>query len=118
MHRAVARGRFYTQNYFNRVTSLTKSIQLTYRKLYTLGIYLIVNKTIKRFIRRALEIINIPSKLILKGFKIQVLANKGYIINQLQHIRDNNRDLVNLNKYFTKEEGFLKIQVVILDLLT
>jgi hypothetical protein len=30
---------------------------------------------------RASEIVNIPLKLIPKGFKIWVLANKGYILD-------------------------------------
>ena len=67
---------------------------------------------------RAPEIINIPSKPTPEGFKIWVLANKGYVLNQLQHARGNNGGPVNLNKYFTKEEGFLKTQAVVLDLLT
>ena len=103
---------------FNRVSKLAKYIQLTYRKLYSPSTYLTVNKTIKRFIGRAPKIINIPSKLIPKGFKIWVLANKGYILNQLQYIRGNKVGLVNLDEIFTKEEGFLKTQAVVLNLLT
>ena len=63
------------------------------------------------------KIINIPTKLIPKGFKIQVLVNEDYILNWLQYIRSNKAGLVNLDKIFTKE-GFLKIQVVVLNLLT
>jgi hypothetical protein len=66
---------------FNRVNKLIKYIYLTYRKLYSPSIYLIVDKTIKYFIGRIPEIINILSKLIPKGFKIWVLVNKGYILD-------------------------------------
>jgi len=62
---------------------------------------------IKRFIGCAFKIINIPSKLIPKGFKIWVLANEGYILNWLWHARGNKVGPVNLDKVFT-EEGFLK----------
>ena len=62
------------------------------------------------------KIINIPSKLTPEGFKIWVLTNKGYILNQLQHTRGNG-GLVNLDESFTKDEGFLKTQVVILNLI-
>ena len=55
---------------FNRVDKLTKYICLTYRKLYSPGTHLAANKTIKRFIGRAPKIVNIPSKLTPKGFKI------------------------------------------------
>ena len=55
---------------FNRVNNLTKYICLTYRKLYSPSTYFVVNKTIKRFIGRVPKIINIPSKLIPKCFKI------------------------------------------------
>ena len=102
---------------FDQVANLTKYIRLTYRKLYTPSAYLIVNKTIKRFIGRAPKIVNISSKPTLEGFKIWVLANKGYILDQLQHTRGN-RGLVNLDESFTKDEGFLKTQAVILNLIT
>ena len=106
------------QSTFNRVNKLIKYIRLTYRKLYNPSTYLAVNKIIKRFIGRAPKIVNIPSKLSPKGFKIQVLVNKGYILNQLWHVRGDKVGLVNLDKTFTKEEGFLKTQVVVLNLLT
>ena len=66
---------------------------------------------------RAPKIINIPSKLTPEGFKIQVLANEGYILNWLWHMRGDKVGLVNLDKTFTKE-GFLKTQAVVLNLLT
>jgi Transposase IS4 len=92
---------------FNSVNKLTKYIRLTYRKLYRPGTRLIVNETIKRFMGRAPEIINIPTKPTPKGFKIWVLANEGYILNWLWHARGNKAGLVNLDKTFT-EEGFSK----------
>ena len=73
---------------------------------------------INRFIGHTPEIINIPSKPTPEGFKIWVLANKGYVLNWLWHARGDNGGPVNLNKYFTKEEGFSKTQAVILNLLT
>jgi hypothetical protein len=56
---------------------------------------------------RAPEIVNIPSKLMPKGFKIWVLANEGYILDWLWHARGNKAGLVNLDEIFTKE-GFSK----------
>ena len=57
---------------------------------------------------RTPKIVNIPTKPTPKGFKIQVLANKANILNQLQYARGNNGGLVNLDKIFTKDKGFLK----------
>ena len=36
---------------------------------------------------RAQEIVNISSKLTPEGFKIWVLANKGYVLDWLYHAR-------------------------------
>jgi hypothetical protein len=66
---------------FNRINDLSKHVRLLYRKLYTLGTHLAVNKTIQRFTGRTKEIVNIPSKLTLEGFKIWVLGNEGYILD-------------------------------------
>jgi hypothetical protein len=66
---------------------------------------------------RAPKIINIPSKPTPEGFKIWVLTNEGYILNWLWHARGNG-GLVDLDESFTKDEGFLKTQAVVLNLIT
>ena len=65
---------------------------------------------------RASEIITILSKPTPEGFKIWILVNKGYILDFIQHTKGNKKGLVNLDQSFT-EEGFLKTQAVVLDLL-
>jgi len=62
------------------------------------------------------EIVNIPSKPTPEGFKIWVLANKGYILDFMWHAKDNKEGPVDLDPLFT-EEGFSKTQAVVLDLL-
>ena len=62
------------------------------------------------------KIINILLKPILEGFKIQILINKGYILDFIQYIKGDKKGPVNLNQSFTKE-GFLKTQVIVLNLL-
>ena len=57
---------------------------------------------------RAPEIINILIKPTPKGFKIWVLANQGYMLDWLWHIKGNKKGLVNLDTAFLKE-GFTKI---------
>lgn len=54
------------------------------------------------------KIINISLKPMLEGFKIWVLINQGYVFNQIQYAKGDNKGLVDLNTAFTKE-GFLKI---------
>jgi hypothetical protein len=69
------------KNTFTRINELAKHIRLTCRKLYAPRTHLTVNKTIQRFMGRAPEIVNIPSKPTPEGFKIWVLANEGYILD-------------------------------------
>ena len=66
---------------------------------------------------RASKIINIPSKPTPEGFKIWVLANKGYILDWLWYTKGDKKGPVNLDTSFTKDKGFSKTQAVVLDLL-
>ena len=77
-----------------------------------------VDETIKHFMGRAPEIVNISNKPTPEGFKIWILANEGYVLDWLWHVRGDNGGPVDLDEYFTKEEGFSKMQAVVLDLLT
>ena len=65
---------------------------------------------------RTPKIVNIPSKLIPEGFKIWILANKGYILDFMWHAKGDKKGLVNLDKSFINK-GFLKTQAVVLNLL-
>ena len=67
---------------------------------------------------RALEIVNILLKLTLEGFKIWVLANKGYVLDQIQHAKGKNKGPVDLDTLFTQDKGFLKTQAVVLNFIT
>ena len=62
---------------FDRDDKLAEHIRLTCRMLYTPGTHLAVDETIRRFMGRAPEVVNIPSKPTPQGFKILVLANEG-----------------------------------------
>ena len=62
------------------------------------------------------KIINILFKSIPKGFKVQVLVNKGYILDFIWHTKGDKKGPVNLDKFFINK-GFLKIKAVVLDLL-
>jgi len=92
---------------FNQIDKLAEHIWLTYRKLYTPGTHLAVNETIQRFMGYIPEIVNILSKLTPKGFKIWVLANKGYILDFMWHAKGNKKGPVDLDESFINK-GFLK----------
>ena len=46
-----------------------------------------------------------------------MIANQGYILGWLWHAKGDGEGPVDLNKYWIKEEGFLKVQAVVLNLL-
>ena len=61
------------------------------------------------------KIVNILSKPTPEGFKIWILANKGYILDFIQHAKGDKKGPVDLNKSFI-DKGFLKTQAVVLNL--
>ena len=85
------------QNTFKRIKDLSKEFRLALIKYYKPRIHLTVNKIIKCFTGRTPKIINILTKPTPKGFKIQVLANQGYVFNQMFYIKSDNKGLVNLD---------------------
>jgi hypothetical protein len=66
---------------FDRVDKLSKYLQILCRRYYKPGCHLAVDETIERFMGRAPEIVNIPSKPTPEGFKIWVFANQGYVLD-------------------------------------
>jgi len=60
---------------FDRVDELSEHLRILCRCYYKLGCHFAVDETIERFMGRAPEIVNIPSKPTPEGFKIWVLAN-------------------------------------------
>ena len=87
-------------------------------RYYKPGIHLTVNEMIERFTSYTFEIINIPTKPTPEGFKIWILGNQGYILNWMFYIKGDNKGPADLDKYWVEEEGFSKIQVVVMDFLT
>ena len=61
---------------------------------------------------RVPEIVNIPSKPTPEGFKIWVLANRGYVLDWLWHAKGDKKGPVDLDKAFL-DEGFIKTQAVV-----
>ena len=106
------------QSIFERIEELSKELRLALMRYYKPGIHLTVNKMIERFTGRASEIVNIPTKPTPEGFKIQILGNQGYVLDWMFYAKGDNKGLVDLDKYWVEEEGFLKTQAVVIDFLT
>ena len=103
---------------FEKLEPLSEHLREQFKKYWTAGTHLTVDETIQRFMGRAKEIVNIPTKPEPEGFKIWVLANCGYVLDWLYHCKGDNKGPVDLNDFFTKELGFPKTQAVVLDLLS
>ena len=59
---------------------------------------------------------NIPTKPIPEGFKIWVLANQGYVLDWMFYAKGTGKGPYDLDTSFI-EDGFTKIEAVVLDLL-
>ena len=67
---------------------------------------------------RAHEVVNIPSKLTPEGFKIWVLANQGYVLDWMYHVKGDRAGPIDLDDFWTEDRGFSKTQAVVLDLVS
>ena len=64
-----------------KLEPLSDTLRQVFKKYWKTGTHLAVDETIQRFMGRAKEIVNIPSKPTPEGFKIWVLANEGYVLD-------------------------------------
>ena len=103
---------------FDKLEPLSEHLREQFKKYWATGTHLAVDETIQRFMGRAKEIVNIPTKPEPEGFKIWVLANCGYVLDWLYHCKGVDHGPVDLNEFFTKKLGFSKTQAVVLDLLS
>ena len=103
---------------FEKLEPLSEHLRERFKKYWTTGTHLAVDETIQRFMGRAKEIVNIPTKPEPEGFKIRVLANCGYVLDWLYHCKGDKYGPVDLNDFFTKQLGVSKTQAVVLDLLS
>ena len=104
---------------FQKLQPLSDYLRQAFKKYQDAGSYLAINETIIRFTGRVKETVNIPSKPKPKGFKIQVLANTGYILDQAYYTKGNSKydRPQDIYSFQTKDLGFSNIQAVILDLV-
>jgi Transposase IS4 len=100
---------------FQKIEPLNEHLREKMKEYWNPTTDLAVDEAIQRFIGRAKEISNIPSKPTPEGFKIWCLANAGYILDWLFHAKGTGP--VDLDDYWTEDRGFSPTQAVVLDLL-
>jgi hypothetical protein len=100
---------------FDKVEPLNEELRNDMMRLWTPTTHLAIDEAIQRFLGRAKETVNIPSKPTPEGFKIWVLANCGYILAWLFHARGTGPVL--LDDYWTRSRGFPPTQAVVFELL-
>ena len=79
-----------------------------FKKYWETGTHLAVDETIQRFMGRASEPVNLPSKPVPEGFKIWVLANQGYILDWMCHAKGEDGGPVDLDDFWKEWMGFSK----------
>ena len=94
---------------FEKLEPLNDHLRQQFKIYWKIGTHLAVDKTIVRFMGRASETVNIPSKPIPERFKTWLLRNEGYIFDWLYHAKDIQSGPVDLDNFWTDNLGFSKI---------
>ena len=102
---------------FDKLEPLNDHLRQSYKRYWATGTHLAVDKTIVRFMGRASETVNIPTKPIPEGFKIWVLANGGYVLDWLYYAKGDRLGPIDLDDFWTEDLGFSKTQAIVLDLV-
>jgi hypothetical protein len=98
---------------------MAQELRTTFRTYWEPGTHVSVDECIEGFCGRSPDIVNIPTKPTPIGYKIWVLAEAGYILDFLFHVRGGltTQDPQGLQKKWL-QMGFSKTQAVVLELLT
>ena len=102
-----------------KVDPISKLLLSSFQRYWKPGTNVAVDECIEGFTGRANDIVNIPTKPTPIGFKIWVLADRGYVRNLLWHVKGDKKDQgpQGLRKIW-EEKGFSKTQAVVLELMT
>ena len=105
---------------FAKLEPLNDTLRQAFKKYWKIGTHLAIDESIQRFLGRAKEIVNIPSKPTPEGFKIWILANEGYVLDWMYHAKGRGKQEgpQDLDDFWTEDLGFNKTQAVVLDLVT
>jgi hypothetical protein len=102
-----------------KVNPLWKLLSSSFQCYWKPGRDLAIDECIEGFTGRTPDIVNIPTKPTPIGFKIWVLADNGYVLDLLWHVRGDDKDQGPQGLRTTwKELGFSKTQAVVLELMT
>jgi len=102
-----------------KVNPLWKLLSPSFQRYWKPGRDVAIDECIEGFTGRTSDIVNIPTKPTPIGFKIWVLADNGYVLDLLWHVRGDDKDQGPQGLRTTwKELGFSKTQAVVLELMT
>ena len=103
---------------FDKLKKLFEHLRHAFKQYWSIDTHLTVDESIQRFQDRSVVTVNISSKPVSKGYKIWVLVNAGYVLDWLFYVKGDKLGPIDLDDWWIKDEGFLKTQAVVLDLLT
>ena len=102
-----------------KVDPLWKLLSLSFQRYWKPGRDLAIDECIEGFTGRTCDIVNIPTKPTPIGFKIWVLADNGYVLDLLWHVKGDGQNQGPQGLRTTwREQGFSKTQAVVLELMT
>ena len=108
------------QSPYDKLEPLSSHLRRKFKQYWKTGKHIAIDETIQRFMGRAWETVNIPTKPTPEGYKIWVLAQAGYVLDWLYHIKGDkaNEGPVGLDKKWTYRLGFSRTEAVVLQLMT
>ena len=102
-----------------KVDPLSKLLLSSFQRYWKPGTNVAVDECIEGFTGRANDTVNIPTKPTPIGFKIWVLADRGYVFDLLWHVKGDKKDQGPQGlRSIWEEKGFSKTQAVVLELMT
>jgi hypothetical protein len=102
-----------------KVDPLWKLLSSSFQHYWKPGKDLAIDECIEGFTGRTHDIVNIPTKPTPIGFKIWVLADNGYVLDLLWHVKGDGQDQGPQGLRTTwEEQGFSRTQAVVLELMT
>jgi Transposase IS4 len=102
-----------------KVGHLGALLKSSFQRYWKPGTHVAVDECIEGFTGRSADTVNIPTKPTPIGFKIWVLADQGYVLDFLWHVKGDGKDQgpQGLSNTWEKK-GFSKTQSVVLELVT
>jgi hypothetical protein len=102
-----------------KINPLLKLLSSSFQRYWKPGRDLAINECIKGFTSRTPDIVNTPTKPTPVGFKVWVLADNGYVLDLLWHVKGDGQDQGPQGLRTTwGEQGFSRTQAVVLELMT